>query len=305
MATKWEINKAVKASSLPPPSRLIMFALSDSADAKTGVVPEEHAPSLRELAEWTGHGKATVIRHLDLLEESGWLTRERPSIEAARLEHAKTNYQLFIGHVSERDMPMSQTETSFDESMSQSETSHVSERDKGMSQSETVPLFPDHYQISPDHSSPKKPATKAKRRRRPKPKTPPARLDVERICKHLADRVEANGSLRPAVTAKWRESARLLLDRDGRTEDQVMKAIDWCQADDFWRANVKSMPTLRKQYDTLRLHAKRPNGRASPSNGLVERNGMKLRPETAARLDDRARFEAMDAAQAKAIGGPR
>ncbi|GIH07384.1 hypothetical protein Rhe02_54510 [Rhizocola hellebori] len=308
MPTKWAINKAVKASSLPSPSRLIMFALSDSADKDTAVVPEEHAPSLRQIAEWTGLGKATVARHLDLLEESGWLERERPSIEAARSEHAKTNYRLSIGHVSERDMPMSQSETCSDESMSQSGTSHVSERDKGMSQSGTVPLFPDHYQISPDHSSSENATTtKTKRRRRAKskPKPPPDRPDVERICTHLADRVEANGSLRPTVTAKWRESARLLLDRDGRTEDQVMKAIDWCQANDFWRANVKSMPTLRKQYDTLRLHAKRPNGSAS-RNQLVQHNGMLLKPETVADLERRKRFEAIDAASTQqAIGGTK
>lgn len=81
------------------------------------------------------------------------------------------------------------------------------------------------------------------------------RSDVEEICKHLADRVEANGSKRPAITDSWRREARLLLDLDGRTVDQVAKAIDWCQDDAFWRANVRSMPKLRKQYDTLRLKA--------------------------------------------------
>ncbi len=81
------------------------------------------------------------------------------------------------------------------------------------------------------------------------------RPDIEQVCKHLADRVQANGSKRPAVTDAWRREARLLIDRDGRTVDQVLKAIDWCQADAFWRANVRSMPKLRKQYDQLRLKA--------------------------------------------------
>jgi hypothetical protein len=87
------------------------------------------------------------------------------------------------------------------------------------------------------------------------------RGDVEQICRHLADRIEANGSKRPTVTAKWREAARLLLDRDGRTVEQVTRAIDWCQDDDFWRSNVLSMSKLRDQYDRLRLAAQR----ASPS----------------------------------------
>lgn len=83
------------------------------------------------------------------------------------------------------------------------------------------------------------------------------RADVEGLCRHLADRIEANGSKRPVITAKWRDAARLLLDRDARTVEQVTRAIDWCQDDDFWRANVLSMPKLREQYDRLRLAAQR------------------------------------------------
>jgi hypothetical protein len=83
----------------------------------------------------------------------------------------------------------------------------------------------------------------------------PPRNDVERICAHLADKIAANGSKRPRITDRWRTAARLLLDNDGRTVDQVMRAIDWCQADAFWRANVMSMPKLRERYDQLRLKA--------------------------------------------------
>lgn len=83
------------------------------------------------------------------------------------------------------------------------------------------------------------------------------RADIDRLCEHLADRIEANGSRRPAITRRWRDEARLMLDRDGRTEQQVHAAIDWCQADPFWRANVLSMAKLRGKYDQLRLQAQR------------------------------------------------
>lgn len=96
-----------------------------------------------------------------------------------------------------------------------------------------------------------------------------SRIDVQRLCAHLADRIEANGVKRPAVTEKWRDAARLMLDRDGRTEEQVHAAIDWCQSDEFWRSNILSMPTLRKQYDRLRMQAKRANGRASPGGSQI------------------------------------
>lgn len=84
-----------------------------------------------------------------------------------------------------------------------------------------------------------------------------ARGDVERICQHLAESIEGNGSKPPAITAKWRQAARLMLDKDGRTEEDVHRAIDWCQGHEFWRANVLSLPTLREKYDTLRLQAQR------------------------------------------------
>jgi hypothetical protein len=95
------------------------------------------------------------------------------------------------------------------------------------------------------------------------------RPDVERLCDHLADRVEANGSKRPAVGKRWRDAARLMLDTDGRTEQQVHNAIDWCQSDEFWRSNVLSMPKLREKYDQLRLAAARAT-RASPRTSTAD-----------------------------------
>lgn len=87
-----------------------------------------------------------------------------------------------------------------------------------------------------------------------------SRPDVERLCKHLADRIEANGCKRPAIGKKWRDAARLMIDRDGRTEQQITTAIDWCQENEFWRSNILSMPKLRDKYDQLRLQAGRKPG---------------------------------------------
>lgn len=98
------------------------------------------------------------------------------------------------------------------------------------------------------------------------------RDDVDRLCDHLADRIEANGSKRPTITGRWRDAARLMLDRDGRAERDIHAAIDWCQADEFWRSNVLSMPTLRDKYDQLRLQAQRRSGTAkTDTDALFER----------------------------------
>ena len=99
----------------------------------------------------------------------------------------------------------------------------------------------------------------------------PAREDVERLCTHLADRIEAKGSNRPSITKKWRDEARLMLDNDGRTEAQVRRAIDWCQDHAFWHSKVLSMPKLREKYEQLRLEAeqarKQQNGKADMRGG--------------------------------------
>lgn len=103
------------------------------------------------------------------------------------------------------------------------------------------------------------------------------RLDVERICTHLADRIEANGCKRPTTTTKaWRDAARLLMDLDGRSEDEVHKAIDWCQASEFWRANVMSMSKLREKFDQMRLQAQ-----ARPASSNVRQfPGKQTKPDT-------------------------
>ncbi len=116
------------------------------------------------------------------------------------------------------------------------------------------------------------------------------RPDVEALCQHLADQVEANGSKRPTVTKRWRTSARLLLDADGRTPDQVRAAIDWCQADTFWRSVILSMPKLREKYDQIRLSASRG---ASPGAYVAPRSTTDERVSAA--LDLAAKYAAEEA----------
>lgn len=89
----------------------------------------------------------------------------------------------------------------------------------------------------------------------PDPDPGPLREDVEKLCNHLRDRIVDNGSKEPTIGKKWRDAARLLMDKDGRTFEQAMACIDWSQSDGFWRGNILSMPTLREKYDALRLAA--------------------------------------------------
>lgn len=88
----------------------------------------------------------------------------------------------------------------------------------------------------------------------------PPRQDVEALCTHFADLVEANTENRPTVTQRWRDAARLLLDNDlSRESDALALAIrlaDWTAKDEFWRANVLSIPKFREKFSQLRLKAR-------------------------------------------------
>jgi hypothetical protein len=83
--------------------------------------------------------------------------------------------------------------------------------------------------------------------------------EIHQACKLLADLIESNGSRRPQVTDRWLSDMERLHRIDERSWEQITKAIEWCQADEFWRGNIMSPGKLRKQYDQLRLAAQRGN----------------------------------------------
>ncbi|WP_222720574.1 hypothetical protein, partial [Actinomadura sp. HBU206391] len=95
-------------------------------------------------------------------------------------------------------------------------------------------------------------------------KEEPPRADVERLCARLAERMTANGFLErdTKISKGWRDEARRLIDRDRVPLDEALKVLDWCQADPFWRKNIKSLGKFRTQYSTLRMQAR--DARALP-----------------------------------------
>ena len=110
----------------------------------------------------------------------------------------------------------------------------------------------------------------------------PPRDDVERVCQHMADSVEARTGRRPNITRKWRDTARLMLDRDKRTEADIIAAINWVTNDEFWRANILSMPKLREKYDTLSLQAQR----GGPQTAALNIRQPETDEETAALVEE-------------------
>jgi DNA-binding transcriptional ArsR family regulator len=259
--TRWEVTKAVRASALPSPSRLIMLTLADAAEVGTAEIPPKFTPSLSVLSKETALDRRTVQRHLDALEKAGWIVRSRPDAKA-QWHGERVRYRL--------DLPSGTVPpvVAEDHEGGGSETPGVAaESPKGGGTE--PPLKTDHSnqdQITSDPPSSAKP---------PKPpKAEPYREDVERICKHLADAVIANGS--PAtITDAWRREARLLIDTERPfpvTVEGILALIDWCQKDAFWSANVRSIKTFRRQYDALRLKARSEYKTSRPSGHQPYRN---------------------------------
>jgi hypothetical protein len=96
MPSRFEYERAVRSSDLPPLSRLLALTVATWADVRTGVIPDRLQPSLTTLEGATGMVRASVRKHLDTLEAGGWLKRDRPPVAAARSAKARTKYSIKI-----------------------------------------------------------------------------------------------------------------------------------------------------------------------------------------------------------------
>lgn len=94
--SRWDFERAVLASDLPAPRRLILLALATRADAETCRIPDEYSPSHTRIADDTGLSRRTIVDHLAALEKDGWVRITRPSPAQQRAEHKPNQYRLRI-----------------------------------------------------------------------------------------------------------------------------------------------------------------------------------------------------------------
>lgn len=88
-------ERAIRRSGLKPPSRHLALTIATWAGIADGIIPDRFQPALSTLEEATGLTRKSVRTHLDLLEEAGWIGRDRPTTEASR-RGARTHYRLLI-----------------------------------------------------------------------------------------------------------------------------------------------------------------------------------------------------------------
>lgn len=89
--------------------------------------------------------------------------------------------------------------------------------------------------------------------------------EVLELCELLAELVRANGHKVGTVGKKWWQACDRLMRLDEYTADQVRVMIRWSTADEFWATNIRSMPTLREKFSTLRGQRNRQLQAVKPS----------------------------------------
>lgn len=123
-----------------------------------------------------------------------------------------------------------------------------------------------------------RPGTEEQRNRGTEEKDPssevadaPIRPEIEHLLDYLDAAIASNGAKLPTRTKKNTDAARLLIDKDGHTIDDVKRAIDWATTDEFWRSNILSMSKLREKYDTLRMAATRQRTQSQPRQSTSDK----------------------------------
>jgi hypothetical protein len=118
--------------------------------------------------------------------------------------------------------------------------------------------------------------------------SPSARVDapvfVHQLCDLFVQLVnERTNRKKPYVVLDdWLVEMERLVRIDGRSPEEIERAIRWVHAHPFWAANVLSVPKLREQFDTLRLQAERDR---TSGRRIAEPSGSSAAARLQARVD--------------------
>jgi hypothetical protein len=204
----------------------------------------------RDLAERKLDGKAAVLTGMSELEENGYLRRTTERLPDGTF---RTEVHIFEEALSDGDpIPTGAPGTDYPgpDEPDPDNRYPTGSNQPGINQEEETSLAPlDGSDL---------PAVLA---------SSPHLADAERLADLLADLIAENGSRRPTVSPTWVRDMERLLRLDERTAVQVEAAIRWSQRDDFWQSNILSPAKLRKQYDRMRLQARRDTTRTERRSG--------------------------------------
>ena len=110
------------------------------------------------------------------------------------------------------------------------------------------------------------------------------RPDIDGIIQGFSELLKAN-DVKHKPGKNWHDAARLLIDKDGYTPDQIMFVARFATTDEFWKSNVLSIPKLREKFESLKIKAQ-AQARPKVSTGAQARLqvGYDLLQETRAEM---------------------
>jgi hypothetical protein len=96
MPSRFEFEREIRRSGLPPLARLIALVIATWADAGTGVIARKNQPAQSVLMEATGMSKSAFLTHRKALLDQGWVRCVSPDKIKAQKEHAQNVYSIHI-----------------------------------------------------------------------------------------------------------------------------------------------------------------------------------------------------------------
>lgn len=259
---------------IPATGKFLLAAIAQETHRVDGG-PYRAEPGMAKLVTMTGLNESTIIRLIRQLKDGGFLERERGKPDE-RGRRSRDVFTLPVSIVTSTAKPASR--------------SKVAPRIDGSIQAGTIQVgTAPPMQDGPNRDEFDSQTCTAQEQVLSTSSNDEVLLErpeLRALCQRLADLIVANGSKRPRITKKWLDETRRLIDLDKRTIEQIEKAIDWSQEDSFWRTNILSMETLRKQYDKMRLDAIRKEQAKAPRNFLAERE-QQVQEKVTARQSDR------------------
>lgn len=96
MPSRFEFERAIKRSGLPPLARLIALVIASWADVETGRIARKNQPAQSVLLEATGMSKSAFLTHRKTLLTEGWIECVSPDPKKAQMEHAQNVYSIHI-----------------------------------------------------------------------------------------------------------------------------------------------------------------------------------------------------------------
>lgn len=242
-AMVWALKRAPVTD---PLAHLVLIGLADHADPQG----REARPSQKRLAEYVNVTDRTIRTKLRMLEDQGLI---RPGDDRL-VAHLRADRRPLVW-----DLCMDVTKAT---SRAEADSGRNSDVTTAGSTVQTRPeAGRTHDRNTASDRTVHEPSSEPSENRVGDADATPVRDDVREVCLIVREHVELVTGKRPTVGVRWMTQARLMLDVDGHTVDDVRAVMAWVTASSFWAANILSVAKLREKWPTLVGQARRDYAR--------------------------------------------